>query len=128
MKQGVINIAIEKALRKEPLQIWGDGEGKKDYIYVEDFVEILFKLLAKGVHSEVLNVASGQLLSVNKIAETTRKLVPNFVANHSAAQQSDASHFELNTDKLLNLIGDYQFTPFEDGLQKTYYWTLSKCN
>ena len=123
MKQGVINIAMTKALRNETLQIWGDGNDKKDYIYVEDFVDILFRLLDKGISNQVINIGSGTLLSVNEIADAVRSLVPSFKAEHSEAQQFDASHFELNTDKLKSLIGEYKFTPFFEGLQKTYCWT-----
>lgn len=128
MKQGVINIAMTKALRNETLQIWGDGNDKKDYIYVEDFVDILFKLLDKGISSQVINVGSGTLLSVNEIYDAVRFLVPSFKAEHSEAQQFDASHFELNTDKLRSLIGDYKFTSFKEGLNKTYLWTIVSYN
>ena len=128
MKQGVINIAMTKALRNETLQIWGDGNDKKDYIYVEDFVDILFKLLDKGVSNQVINIGSGTLLSVNEIANAVRALVPTFRATHEPNQQFDASHFELDTTKLRRLIGEYKFTPFDEGLQKTYYWTKSICD
>ena len=124
MKQGVINIAMTKALCNETLQIWGDGNDKKDYIYVEDFVDILFRLLDKGVSNQVINIGSGNLLSVNEIAEAVHSLVPYFTAEHADAKQFDASHFELNTDKLHSLIGDYKFTSFKDGLNKTYMWTI----
>lgn len=126
MKQGVINIAMEKALRNEPLQIWGDGNDKKDYIYVEDFVDILFRLLDKGVSNQVINIGSGTLLSVNDIAKAIRNIVPTFEAIYTDAQKFDANHFELNIDKLKSIIGEYKFTPFHDGLQRTYYWTKSK--
>ena len=128
MKQGVINIAMTKALRKEPLQIWGDGEGKKDYIYVEDFVDILFRLLDNGVSNQVVNIGSGTLLSVNEIADAVHALIPSFRATHESNQQFDASHFELNTNKLKSLIGDYSFTSFQEGLNKTYLWTIISYN
>ena len=128
MKQGVINIAIEKALRNEPLQIWGNGNDKKDYIYVEDFVDILFRLLEKGISNQVINIGSGSLLSVNEIANAVRELVPSFMTEYADAKQFDASHFELDTNKLNDLIGDYQFTPFIEGLQKTYLWTRTICD
>ena len=128
MKQGVVNIAMMKAIKCEPLQIWGEGNDKKDYIYVEDFVDILFRLLNKGVSNQVINIGSGTLLSVNEIAETVRSLVPGFKGEHADAKQFDASHFELDTNKLHDLIGDYQFTPFIEGLQKTYFWTKTICD
>ena len=54
MKQGVINIAMAKAIQKEVMEIWGDGNDKKDYIYVDDFIDILFRLIEKKVCNEVI--------------------------------------------------------------------------
>lgn len=127
MKQGVINIAMTKALRGETLEIWGDGNGGKDYIYVEDYARILFALTEKGIHNEVLNVASGQILSVNEIAAAVRSLVPGFHCEHNDAQKFDANHFELDTTKLMVLLPDFEFTSLEIGLNKTYNWTKSIC-
>lgn len=129
MKQGVINVAMTKALKGDALEIWGEGTDKKDYIYVEDYARILFELLQlmiddcrlqKGV---IVNVASGQTLSVNEIAAAIQGLVPGFQVEHKDAQKFDASHFELDTTKLQELLPDLQFTSFEDGLKKTFEWT-----
>lgn len=125
--QGVINIAMAKALRGEVMPIWGDGEGKKDYIYVDDFVTILMLLLKKGVHSEVINLGSGELLSVNQIVKSIAQIVPQFNSEHVDAQQFDVSHFELDLSKLNHLIGDFRYTSLRDGLQKTYNWTKLLC-
>lgn len=127
MKQGVINVAMALALRHQPMQIWGAGTGHKDYIYVEDYAKILFILLDKGIHNEVINIASGQLLSVNDIVAEVCQCVPDFVADHVAAKQFDAEHFELDTTKLKKLIGEYAFTPLDKGIRLTYNWTQSLC-
>jgi len=128
MKQGVINIALTKALRQEPFQVWGDGNGRKDYIYVADFVDILFQLISKNVSNQILNIGSNILLSVNDITSAVRKLVPKMEVVYVDAQKFDASHFELNTTKLISIIGDYKFTSFADGLIKTYKWAKSICD
>ena len=122
MKQGVINVAIAKAFQNEVLQIWGDGNDKKDYIYVEDFVDILFRLIAKNVYNEVVNVGSCQLLSVNEIVDYIKRYKPEFESVHKELQQHDASHVELDTTKLYALIGEYSFTDIEQGILRTYKW------
>ena len=125
MKQGVCNVAMSSALSGNAFNVWGDGKAEKDYIYVCDFTEILFKLIDKKIHSQVINIGSGQIATVNDILERIKKLVPEFHWYYSDASRYDVSHFELDTSKLLSIIGDFHFTNLIDGLEKTYAWQLS---
>ena len=122
MKQGVCNVALASALKGLPFSVWGDGESLKDYIFVEDFVRILFRLLEMSVHNEVINVGSGETLSVNTILSLVQKNVPTFEWTNAEASRYDVSHFALDTSKLLSLIGDYDFVPMGEGMRKTLEW------
>ena len=67
MKQGVINIALRAAFEQNNFSVWGTGKNSKDYIYVEDFVEILFKLLNLNISNQIINVGSGKPVNINTI-------------------------------------------------------------
>ncbi len=123
-KQGVVNIALEKAMRGEKLEIWGDGNGKKDYIFITDFCKILFSLIIKSTYQyEVLNIGSGELLSVNEIAETIKdKLVSTFEWDYRQLNNLDVSAFKLDLSKLNSILGHFNFTSFDKGLDLTYAW------
>lgn len=123
-KQGVVNIALEKALKGDILEIWGEGNDKKDYIYIEDFCRILFDLTKEEFNDYlVINIGSGMLLSVNQIAASIRdKYAKNFETKYIKTNSLDVKSFRLNTRKLLSLLGDFEFTSFEEGLKKTYDW------
>ena len=127
-KQGVINIVLEKAMNGEVLEIWGDGNGNKDYIYIDDFSKILFLLIKRGFEPYcVLNIGSGELLSVNKIAQTIKsKFYPQFEYKHISVNNLDVSSFKLDLQKLNGVIGDFDFTSFEKGLSLTKEWYDSK--
>lgn len=120
--QGVINIAIRKALKGEKLQIWGNGKGKKDYIYVRDFCEILFILIKNGVSTNVVNVASGKLLNVNQIAKAVKILIPEFEWEYVNQSIEDVTNFELDIKKLNHLTNSYVFKDFKESLVLTYNW------
>lgn len=122
MKQGVCNVALASALKGLLFSVWGDGESMKDYIFVEDFMQILFRLLEMSVCNEVINVGSGETLSVNTILSLVQKNVPTFEWTNAEASRYDVSHFALDTSKLLALIGDYDFVPMEEGMRKTLEW------
>ena len=127
-KQGVVNIALEKAMRGEELEIWGDGNGCKDYIYIDDFCRVLFDLICKGfVSYTVLNIGSGCLLSVNEIADIIRKkFYPHFKTTHININNLDVNSFKLDLSKLYSIVGDMKLTTFEDGLDKTKKWYDTK--
>ena len=127
-KQGIINIAIEKALSETPFVIWGDGNGKKDYIYIEDFCDILLKLIDNIDFSySVLNVGSGQLWSVNMIADCIKREVRDtFNWSYQMANALDVQDFKLNLSNLMKRIGEYSFTSLEDGVNKTKEWYINK--
>ena len=121
-RQGVINIAIRKSLKKEPLEIWGDGEGVKDYIYIEDFCAALFALIKDGIESTVYNVGGSLPLSVNDIVERISEIDPEFKAEHVKASALDVQSFELDITKLRQKIGKLPFRRFGDSLRETYEW------
>ena len=128
MKQGIVNVAIQKAITGETLTIWGDGCGKKDYIYVADFVDILFKLVHDQNFSGVVNVGSGRTASVNDIVREIQCNIPSLKCEYTQAQTFDVSNFELDITKLKTIIGKYTFTSLTDGIAKTIQWRTEICN
>lgn len=125
-KQGVVNIAMRNANNHENINIWGDGNGKKDYIFVEDFCVILFALVNKNVEPMIVNVGSGSLLSVNEIAKIIKQLYPEFSWTYSQSNKLDVSDFKLDLTQLNKLLGDFKYTSFVDGIRITNDWLQSK--
>ena len=125
-KQGIINIALEKALKREPFEIWGDGEGLKDYIYIGDFCEILLNLIEKEwLPYRVMNIGSGELLSVNQIVENVKRICPDFIWTHKEANVLDVRDFRLDLSSLANTM-NFEFTPLNSGLDMTKEWYESR--
>lgn len=122
--QGIVNIAIEKALQHETFEVWGNGEGKKDYIYVGDLSEIMLKLIEKGLAPlRIVNVGSGEILSVNEILSAIRSMVsPSFAWQYKEANKNDVQSFRLNLERLAELLPDYRPTSFREGLKRTLDW------
>lgn len=126
MKQGVVNVALASAVNNNVFSIWGDGNSSKDYIFIDDFVDIMFLLMKSNINSSVVNIASNQLLSVNQIVNSVKCLISSFTWKYKDSSRLDVSKFALDNKKLLSLIGDYNFTSFEDGLSITYNWLIKK--
>lgn len=121
-KQGVINIAIRKALKNEILQIWGNGNGVKDYIYIDDACNMIMQLIQEGVETNVYNLAASNALSVNDIVDAIKKMIPSFVTEYIEASSSDVQNFELDITKLRHRLGGIKITEFSEALTKTMNW------
>ncbi|MCQ2319877.1 MAG: NAD-dependent epimerase/dehydratase family protein [Bacteroidales bacterium] len=127
MRQGICNVAMRKALENETFEVWGDGQARKDYIFVRDFVAIMFMLLKKDVAPKVINVGSGEAVSVNGILGIIKNFVPEFEWRYADAMKLDVSHFELDTSLLKSIIGHYDFVSLDTGLSLTYNWAKTIC-
>lgn len=121
-KQGVINIALRSAIKNQKFTVWGNGENSKDYIYVEDFVQILFKLIEMKKYNEIINIGSGTLSSLNSIISHINHLYPNFSWTQSDIKLFDIPNFELDLRKLKKNINFFKFTNINDGIYKTNDW------
>ena len=63
-----IPIFVQKALRNEPIVIYGDGTQTRDFIFVKDVVNAnILAALNENVNG-VYNVATGKAISINEIA------------------------------------------------------------
>ena len=67
--QGVVPVFLGKALRREPLQIWGDGSTVRDFLDVADVVDALLAAATYQGEESLFNIGSGTGLSLNQLIE-----------------------------------------------------------
>jgi UDP-glucose 4-epimerase len=73
--QGAVAVFLDRALRDQPIEIWGDGTVSRDYLHVSDVAEAFaLALVYSGPHT-VFNVSSGRgtsLLELLRIIEQVK--------------------------------------------------------
>ncbi len=72
--QGVISVFLNKVILDEKIEIWGDGEVIRDYIYIKDVVELLVNSIEIETSNSIYNVGSGVGLSLNQLISTMKKI------------------------------------------------------
>jgi UDP-glucose 4-epimerase len=117
-KQGVINIAVRKALKGDVMTVWGDGSQAKDYIYAADIGQAIDGLIKEGVKNETINVGSGVSLTLNEIIKRIQVKLPAFQVEYKEAKLTDVQQICLDTTKLAAKI-NWEITPFEKALDAT---------
>ena len=65
----VFGVFLAQKIANKPLTIVGDGKQTRDFTYIDDVVDAIFKTSKnKKIKSEILNVGSGKTISINYIS------------------------------------------------------------
>lgn len=78
--QGVVDVFIKKALANEPIEVWGDGGVIRDYIYIDNVVDLMMKMIEKNVNNTTINIGSGIGHSLNEVISIIGEKVGNKMA------------------------------------------------
>lgn len=65
--QGVIGFFLDKILKNETIEVWGDGSIERDFIYVQDAVIAIKKAILAETRALLLNVGTGVPTSLNEL-------------------------------------------------------------
>lgn len=118
--QGIVAVAMGRALAGLPLELWGDGEGVRDYLDVQDLCLAVVDLLERDVANTVFNVGSGVGHSVNEVIELVRQVTGrDLEVVHRPARATDVRRIVLDTSALSATI-DWRPTPLAEGLRRFY--------
>ena len=71
--QGAVSVFLERALNRQPIEIWGNGEAVRDYIYISDVIEAMIAAITYSPGPRLFNVGSGHGRSVNEVVQAIRQ-------------------------------------------------------
>ncbi|MBM7691245.1 UDP-glucose 4-epimerase [Peribacillus deserti] len=117
---GVVAVFLEKVRNGLPLNIHGDGEQTRDFIYVRDVVQANLAAIERG-HQETIQISTSQSTSVNRLVNLLTNIHgSNIDFSHSPARPGDIKHSCLDNKKARIIL---HWNPEVDillGLKETY--------
>ncbi len=132
---GPQGVFIEKALKREPIPVHGDGLQVRNFAYVSDVVEGIVGVIEKEeVRGEVFNIGSPDSVRILDLAYQIWSLVGNsgkpeieFIAYSDLCKDyEDVRVRDLDLTKARYLLGYTPKTGIEEGLRRTIEWFRGK--
>lgn len=132
----LIPLMVWKAAEGQPMPVYGDGQQKREWVYVEDNCEAILRVLEAGRVGEVYNIGSGQPVPnlevvrwlcdivadrLGRPREAVRRLI-TFVKDRPGHDRL----YAMVSDGVRRELGWEPKTPFEAGLEKTVDWYLAR--
>lgn len=121
---GVIAVFMEKVKAGSSLNIHGDGEQTRDFIFVQDIVRANFAAIKKA-QNETINISTGRPVSINKLIEKLQHIhIDNLRTVRTPARIGDIKHSSLSNMKACQLLDWIPQTEIGEGLFHTYNWKM----
>ena len=115
-------VALAAITGREEIDVWGDGEQTRSFMYIDDCVQGSQLILA-GDSAEPVNLGSSELVSINQLVDIVEDIagVRCRRTYDLSAPQGVRGRNSDNT-AIQNWYGWEPSIPLVDGLEKTYRW------
>ncbi|MCY0979377.1 NAD-dependent epimerase/dehydratase family protein [Chryseobacterium wangxinyae] len=98
--QGVISVFLGKVFQKQNLEVWGDGNISKDYVFITDLADAIYEASICTSNGEIFNIGSGKGTSINEIISTIKNVCEsNFEVQYLESNKFDVQHICLDIEK-----------------------------
>jgi UDP-glucose 4-epimerase len=108
---------LRLALARSPITLWGDGQELREFLVVDDVVEVA-RRLTFGDATGVLNVVSGTSYTYAQAIATIAALTGEMPVVTSKPRTKDKVDHRFSASALLAACPGFQFTPMETGLRQ----------
>lgn len=105
------------------IEVWGDGNQTRSFLYIDDCIEGIFRIMRSDDHRPPLNLGADQMISIGELVD-----IVAHVAEKRIRKRFDTSKPQgvrgRNSDnrKLKQVLGWAPTIPLETGLRLTYRW------
>jgi UDP-glucose 4-epimerase len=122
---GVLTVFLHRTLKRQSIEVWGDGGVTRDFIYVGDVANAVYLATVNSV-SGVYNVGTGTGLSIRNILSEIAAIVgrePEI--NWLPSRSFDVPRIVLDTSKLKKATNWQCSVSLKDGVALTADWLRS---
>jgi UDP-glucose 4-epimerase len=121
---GVANKFIQAAVENQAIRLFGDGEQKRDYVYIDDLIDALLKA---GVRAStpplIVNIGGDEAVSLQTLSELIVRLAGSGSIEHVSWPDEflnvETGDYRGRLDKAKEMLDWQPATSLEDGIRKT---------
>ncbi|MDR3491479.1 MAG: GDP-L-fucose synthase [Gammaproteobacteria bacterium] len=111
-----------KINKSKTLSIWGTGKPMREFLHVDDMAAACLFVMKKAGHKPMLNVGTGEEVSIKEVAELICKVVGFEGEIIFDTSKPDGTLRKLVDTEKINKLGWKAQIGLEQGLKTTYDW------
>lgn len=125
---GMLLYEGESRIDRFPIEIWGDGEQTRSFMYIDDCVEGTLRLMTSN-HADPVNIGTTDMVSLNELVGIIAGIAgvpPSAIQMHSVPGPEGVRGRNSDNSKIIELLGWEPATPLETGLRVLYPWVAGE--
>ncbi|GGA05345.1 dTDP-glucose 4,6-dehydratase [Paenibacillus marchantiophytorum] len=124
----LIPLIITRALRDEPIPIYGDGLHVRDWLYVDDHCSAIDRVIQDGVPGQVYNIGGHQERTNVDVVKSILKAInkPDELIHFVPDRLGHDRRYAIDSSKIARELGWAPSYTFETGIQKTIDWYVQE--
>lgn len=104
------------------IEVWGDGEQTRSFMYVDDCVEGIYRIM-QSRYREPLNLGTDELVTVNELVDIVTEIAGKRIAKrHDLSKPQGVRGRNSDNARLRDVLGWEPRTTLKEGLVPTYRW------
>jgi len=121
--QGAVAVFLQRALRRQPLEIWGDGSVTRDYVYIGDVADAFLRAADYHGPLSIFNIGSGQGTSLNELLTKLEAVLGHDIERqYLPARSFDVQLNVLDTGLAQRELNWSPRVAMDEGLARTADW------
>ncbi|MCH5180301.1 MAG: dTDP-glucose 4,6-dehydratase [Erysipelotrichales bacterium] len=122
----LIPLMIQKALRNEPLPVYGKGENVRDWLYVDDHCIAIDLIVRNGNDGEIYNVGGHNEKTNIEVVKTILNILnkPESLISFVQDRLGHDLRYAIDPSKIEKELGWKPLHNFNSGIQETVKWNL----
>jgi nucleoside-diphosphate-sugar epimerase len=119
-------IAVAKLTGEKDLEVWGDGEQQRSFMYVDDCIEGILRITRSDFH-DPLNLGSEECVSVNELISILERIAGVTVRRiYDRAMPQGVRGRNSDNTLIHQTLGWAPSVKLEEGLEPTYRWIFDQ--
>ena len=121
--RNVVSIMLNRILQNQAPIIYGDGEQKRCFSYIDDCLSCLIPMLdQKNLNKEIINIGPDEeFVTINQLSEICANVTgSNLTPIYKKDRPKEVKHATCSADKARKLLNYKTQTNLKTGVEKTY--------
>jgi len=121
-----ISRKVALAADGDTIEVWGDGEQTRSFMYIDDCVEGLLRFMESD-YDQPLNLGTDRLVTINQLVDIVAGIAAKrLVKRHDLSKPQGVRGRNSDNTRIKKVLGWEPSIPLEEGLEITYKWIESE--